>query len=71
MTVLNLHVVIRGVSSADEDRLGTLQDRLEELGAEGVAVAFYPEDEEVGLVFDIEEEKLLGLLESKGDRAAA
>lgn len=69
--MLNLHVVIRGVSSADEDRLGTLQDRLEELGAEGVAVAFYPEDEEVGLVFDIEEEKLLGLLESKGDRAAA
>lgn len=71
MGLCNVEMVVRGVGSADEDLLNALQLRLEGLGAEGVAIVFYPEDGEIGLCFDINEEDLLGLSKPEGDRAAA
>ena len=69
--MLHVQVVVRGVSSADEDYLGRLVDGLEASGAEGIAVCFYPEDNEMGMAFDIEEDKLGGLAQPEGGRRAA
>lgn len=69
--MLSVQVVVRGITSGDEDYLAGIVDKLEQIGGSGVAVAYYPEDNEIGVMFDIEEEVLGGLLESGADRAAA
>lgn len=69
--MLNVQLSIRGVSSADENRLTEIVDALERRGADGVAVVHYPEDEEIGIMFDIEEDALGRVLQPEGSRAAA
>lgn len=64
-------VILRGVDQAGEEYLEGLTDRLEELGAIGPAVVFYPEDKEISMTFDIEEEALGRVLQPERSRAAA
>lgn len=66
-----VQVVIRRVGSADEDQLAALQDNVEGLGGDGVAAIFFPQDEELGLCFQVKEEVLERLLQPAAARVAA
>lgn len=68
---LSVQTTIGGVDSVDEDQLERLTEQLEKLGAEGVAVVFWPEDREITMMFDIEEGTLGRVLQPEGSRAAA
>lgn len=69
--MLDVQIVVRRVSSTDEDQLAALQDRLECLGAEDAAVIFFPNDKELGMQFQIKEEVLGELLQPVATSAAA
>lgn len=70
--MLDVQVAIRGVSSTDEDQLEALQQKLAALyGAQDVAIIFWPQETELGMQFQIEEEVLGQLLEPEAGRVAA
>ena len=64
-------VVVRGITTADEDYLERVQQQMETIGAIDPAIVYYPYDNELAIMCEMEEETLGRLLQSEGDRAAA
>lgn len=70
--MFDVQVVVRGVSSADEDQLEGFTERLRSvLGVEDPAVVFWPQDKELGACFQIKEEVLAELLQPLATSEAA
>lgn len=67
----DVSLVIRQVGAVSDDHLLHLTERLTDLGAVDPAVVYYPEDNEIGFMFQIKEDTLGRLLQPEGDRAAA
>ena len=68
----DVQIAVRGVGSANADQLEALQMKLTALfGAQDPAVAFWPQENELGAQFQIEEEVIGQLLEPEAGSLAA